>query len=226
MADFLGFIIGMAVLWGVLYGLVYPVTESFARGRLETATGLGGKKINPESIPIRYYSFFGSLIFTIIGFMMGVLFGMYFIGFSLRGRDLPGVFSLIVASVSGSMLLAQPGNAGFFPYTMGILIAIIGISWYLIGQHNAHTMQWLPEIPAVGQSTTIPSPSQNPLHQPERSHGGLSGNTPQPVMPVVQPRINPTSAPRPSGDPFCIHCGNRVKQSQNFCENCGKTPDK
>jgi asparagine N-glycosylation enzyme membrane subunit Stt3 len=113
--DFLGFIIGMAVLWGVLYVLVYPVTESFARGRLEAATGMHGKNINPESIPIRYYSFFGSLIFTIIGFMMGLLFGMYFIGFSLRGRDLPGVFSLVVASFSGSMLLEQPRNAGFVP---------------------------------------------------------------------------------------------------------------
>lgn len=226
--DFLGFIIGMAVLLGVLYVLVYPVTESFAQGRLEAATGLRGKKINPESIPIRYYSFFGSLIFTIIGFMMGLLFGMYFIGFSLRGRDLPGVFSLVVASVSGSMLLTQPRNAGFVPYSMGILIAIIGISWYLIGQHDANTMQWLSEIPGVvGQPTTTPAPvsSQNPAKPPEKSPGALSRNAPQPVIPV-QPRMTPTSAARSPVDPFCIHCGNRVKKTQNFCENCGKNPDK
>jgi len=219
MADFLGFIIGMAILWGVLYVLVYPVTESFARGRLETATGIHDKKINPESIPIRYYSFFGALIFTIIGFFLGVLFGMYFIGFSLRGRDIPGLFSLIVASFSGSMLMTQPRNAEFFPYSMGILIAIIGISWYLIGQHNANTMQWLSEIPgAVGQPTTTSSAvsSQNLPQSPGAQ---------QPVMPV-QPRINPTSATRSSMDPFCIHCGNRVHKSQNFCENCGKNPDK
>ena len=226
--DFLGFIIGMAVLWGVLYVLVYPVTESFARGRLEAATGMHGKNINPESIPIRYYSFFGSLIFTIIGFMMGLLFGMYFIGFSLRGRDLPGVFSLVVASFSGSMLLEQPRNAGFVPYSMGLLIAIIGISWYLIGQHDAKTMQWLSETPgAVGQPTTTPAPasSQNSPQPPQRSPDVLPWNAPKPVMPV-QPRMTPTSAARSPVDPFCIHCGNRVHKSQNFCENCGKNPDK
>jgi hypothetical protein len=222
--DILGFIIGMAVLLGVLYILVYPVTESFARGKLETATGIHGKNINPVSIPIRYYSFFGSLIFTIIGFMMGVIFGMFFIGFSLRGRDLPGVFSLVVASISGSMLLTQPRNAGWVPYSMGILIAIIGISWYLMGQHDTKTMQWLSLTPVIsGQPATPPAPdsSQNPLHHPQKNQGVMSGKAIQPLMPVPTPPANTLPISQ-----FCIHCGNRIQKPKNFCENCGKNPDK
>ena len=222
MADFLGLIIGMAVLWGVLYLLVYPVTESFARGRLEAATGMHGKNIDTESIPIRYFSFFGSLIFAIIGFLLGLLFGMFFIGISLRGRDLPGVFSLVVASISGSMLLAQPENAGFIPYSLGILIALIGISWLLITQHDAHAMQWLSETPgAAGKPPTTPAPasSLNPQQPPERSPGALTRNAPQPVIPAQAPKF-------PKMNQFCIHCGNRVQKSQNFCENCGKNLDK
>jgi hypothetical protein len=208
MVDFLGFVIGMSVLFGVLYFLVYPITESFARGRLETATGVRGKNINPESIPIRYFSFFGSLIFTIIGFMLGVLLGMYFIGISLNGRDLPGVFSLIVASVSGSLLLAQPANAGFVPYSMGFLFVLIGISWALINQHDAKTMQWLPETPVTAGTPATPAPvsSQLPLPRPQGSA----------TRPPVLPDINR----------FCTSCGNRVLKSQNFCDNCGKTLNK
>jgi hypothetical protein len=208
MVDFLGFIIGMSVLFGVLYFLVYPMTESFARGRLETATGVHGKNINPESIPIRYFSFFGSLIFTIIGFMLGALFGMFFIGISLNGRDLPGVFSLIVASVSGSMLLAQPANAGFVPYSMGFLFILIGVSWALINQHDAKTMQWLSDTPVTAGTPVPPSPvsSQSSLQQPQRS-------------------ANP-SHDHPALNRFCTHCGNRVLQSQNFCDNCGKSLNK
>jgi hypothetical protein len=222
MVDFLGFIIGMAVLWGVLYLLVYPVTESFARGRLEAATGIHGKNIDTESIPIRYFSFFGTLIFAVIGFLLGLLFGIFFIGISLRGRDLPGVFSLIVASISGSMLLAQPENAGFVPYSLGILIAMIGISWVLITQHDATTMQWLSETPgAAGKPLTTPAPasSQNPQQPPERSPGTLTRNALQPVIPAQAPKL-------PKMIQFCIHCGHRVQRSQNFCENCGKHLDK
>jgi len=203
--DIIGFIIGMAVLLGVLCFLVYPITESFAQGRLETATGIRGKNINPESIPIRYYSFFGTLIFTIIGFLMGILFGMYFIGISWQGKDIPGIFSLIVASVSGSILVAQPGRAGFVPYSMGFLIVLIGISWLLITQHDIKTMQWISETP-VTPATPAPLSSPLPLQQPQRCA------VPSPALSDV--------------NPFCIHCGTRVQESHTFCVNCGKTPDK
>jgi hypothetical protein len=208
MVDFLGFIIGMAVLLGGLFLLVYPVTELFARGRLETATGIHGKNINPESIPVCYYSFFGTLIFTVIGFLMGVLFGMFFIGISLRGKDIPGVLSLIVASISGSMLVAQPGRAGFAPYSMGFLIVLMGVSWLLTARHDAKTMQWLSDIPAPAGKPATPAPVslQPSLKQPQKSVAR------SPVL--------------PSTDQFCIHCGNRVLKSHNFCNNCGKTPDK
>jgi len=208
MVDFLGFIIGMAVLLGGLFLLVYPVTESFARGRLEKATGISGKAVNPESIPVCYYSFFGTLIFTVIGFLLGVLFGMFFIGISIRAKDIPGVFSLIVASVSGSMLVAQPGRAGFVPYSMGFLIVLMGVSALLTARHDAKTLQWLSDVPAPAGKPAGPEPksSQPPLKQPQKTV-------------ALSPVLSRT-------DQFCIHCGNRVLKSHNFCNNCGETPDK
>jgi hypothetical protein len=208
MVDFLGFIIGMAVLLGGLFLLVYPVTESFARGRLEKATGIHGKAVNPESIPVCYYAFFGTLVFTVIGFLLGVLFGMFFIGISIRGKDIPGVFSLIVASISGSMLVAQPGRAGFVPYSMGFLIVLMAVSALLTAQHDAKTMQWLSDVPAPAGKPAAPVPesSQPPLKLPQKTVA---------LSPVPSHK-----------DQFCIHCGNRVLKSHNFCNNCGKTPDK
>lgn len=198
----------MAVLLGGLCFLVYPITESFARGRLETATGIRDKNINPESIPIRYYSFFGTLIFSIIGFLMGVLFGMFFIGISWQGKDIPGVLSLVVASVSGAMLVGQPARAGFVPYSLGFLIVLMGISWLLIIQHDAKTMQWLSGAPVSAGTPVTPAPvsSPPPLQQPQRS-----------AVP---------SPPLSDMNQFCIHCGNRLQKSQRFCVHCGKTPDK
>jgi hypothetical protein len=216
MVDFLGFIVGMAVLLGGLFLLVYPVTESFARGRLETATGIHGKNINPESIPVCYYSFFGTLIFTVIGFLMGVLFGMFFIGISLRGKDIPGVLSLIVASVSGSMLVAQPGRAGFVPYSLGFLIVLMGVSVILIARHDAKTMQWLSDIPAPAGKPATPVPVSTQSGVPSLS-----------VSVSATPQKSIARSPvLPGTNQFCIHCGNRVLKSHNFCNNCGKTPDK
>ena len=65
--------------------------------------------------------------------------------------------------------------------------------------------------------------SQNPPQPPQRSPEVLPGNAPQPEMPD-KPRIIPSRASPISQ--FCIHCGNRVQKSQNFCEKCGKNPDK
>jgi len=208
MVDFLGFIIGMAVLLGGLFLLVYPVTESFARGRLEKATGIRGKAVNPESIPVCYYSFFGTLIFTVIGFLLGVLFGMFFIGISIRGKDIPGVFSLIVASISGSMLVAQPGRAGFVPYSMGFLIVVMAVSAFLTARHDTKTMQWLSDVPVPAGKPAAPVPESS-----------------QPPLKLPQKTVARSMVPSPR-DQFCIHCGNRVLKSHNFCNNCGETPDK
>lgn len=231
MVDFLGFIIGMGVLWGVLYLLVYPITESFAKSRLEKATKIYGKKINPESIPISYFSFFGSVIFSIIGLVMGLLFGMFFIGFSLRGKDLPGVFSLIVASISGSVLLTQPRNTGFVPFSLGILITIIVVSWYLITQHDVKTMDWVVETPdATDQSsiTTSPVSSQLPPSSQQPESVALFNSASQSVLPA-QTQISPTTITQspvlPKINQFCIHCGNRIQKPQNFCIHCGKKTD-
>jgi hypothetical protein len=122
----------------------------------------------------------------------------------MANDDIYGVIccGCIILAVVGGMITGDSYRAGQAAAALfwTIVIILLIINW--IKKKGA------PQIP--------PQPLQE-------SPGALSGNASQTVKPQ-QPDMTP-SGPS-STSQFCIHCGNRVQQSQNFCENCGKNPQK
>jgi hypothetical protein len=115
----------------------------------------------------------------------------------------------LILAVIGGIITGDSYHAG--QAAAGLFWAIVIIALIISG------------IAAVYNWIKKKSSSQPPPQPPQRSPGELSGNASQSVIPV-QTRIT-TSSDSPMTQ-FCIHCGNRVQKSQNFCENCGKNPNK
>ncbi len=105
--DILSWIIGTAFLWGTVFVLVNPATKYLAKIRLKSRSPnvTSGKKsnIDEKSIPARYFMFSGALIFSLLGFLIGSLFGTYFIGISWEKKHLPGMATLVLSSLGGKL---------------------------------------------------------------------------------------------------------------------------
>ena len=114
------------------------------------------------------------------------------------------ILAVVGGMITGDSYGAGQAAAGLFWMIVIIILIISGI----VAGYN-----WIKKKAS----------SQNPPQPPQRKPDVLPGNAPQPVIPD-KPPITPSSA-SPMRQ-FCIHCGNRVQKSQNFCENCGKNPDK
>lgn len=66
--------------------------------------------------------------------------------------------------------------------------------------------------------TSMPHPpSERPVSPPPKSRGGASA---VPVPPQF-PSHSAPKAPAASGSKFCVYCGSRVWQGDEFCWNCG-----
>jgi hypothetical protein len=114
------------------------------------------------------------------------------------------LLAVVGGMITGDSYRAGQAAAGLFWMIVIIILLISGI---------VAVYKWIKKKASF----------QNPPQSSQRSPGVLSGSDPKPVIPD-KPRITPSSASVTSQ--FCIHCGNRVQKSQNFCNNCGKNPDK
>jgi hypothetical protein len=99
-----GFIIGTAILWGSKL-ISLPLARVMAGSRIEKkVVGEGEKKQEVEIIPLGPYILADVLVLGILGFLLGLLVGWFFIGISWRARDWPGMIVFIGLSVLGTVL--------------------------------------------------------------------------------------------------------------------------
>jgi hypothetical protein len=177
--DILSWIIGTAFLWGTVYVLVNPATRYFAKSRLRSRspTVTHGKKneIDAKSIPARYFMFSGALIFTLLGFLIGSIFGIYFIGLSWEKKHLPSVATLILSSLGGSFLNSHAGDIAFSLLDIAFLITIVtGAS---VGLQSPKMLRWKEETLAT-QTASVSSVGEGAIL--ENLLGGFE---------VVEPRV-------------------------------------
>jgi len=144
MNDIGSWILGTIFLWVVNFICVNPLAVYIATYRLmRTRAPVYGQKIEPESIPDRYFMFSGALVFTVLGFLIGSVFGTYFIGLSWEKKYLPGVATLILASLAGS----------FSNVTLLIFALLISIAT------GAAVVLQKPEILRWKEEVSVPPPT-------------------------------------------------------------------
>jgi hypothetical protein len=90
-----GFLIGTGIIWGLSALLVTPIARAL--------TGPGGAATD-DRIDTGYFILVDVLILGITGFIMGTLWGWYFIGIAWRARFWPGVIAFIVSSIIGCVM--------------------------------------------------------------------------------------------------------------------------
>jgi uncharacterized phage infection (PIP) family protein YhgE len=107
----LGILIGTGTLWVLSLLIVNPLTKYLTKRKLAFQYVDGylppdeqelSKKIN--GMYTRNYILVDMIILSIVGFLMGLLVGWFFIGISWRARDWPGLIAFIGLSFLGSFL--------------------------------------------------------------------------------------------------------------------------
>ena len=128
---YIGWIIGTLVLWG-LKAITIPFARAMSgKGKaaeppspgpvpsveatrpevIDQPTPLDGQQpvpVTPKSaaddIPTGYYILADVIVLGIAGLLIGLVTGSYFIGFSWKAKDWPGMIVFIIASLIGSAI--------------------------------------------------------------------------------------------------------------------------
>lgn len=200
-----GWIIGTAFLWIVTYICVNPVARHIATHRLrKTREPPYERKVDQQSIPDRYFMFSGALIFTILGFLVGLLFGTYFIGLSWKKRHLPGVAALILASLAGT----------FFNTPIALFLLILAALTPIVT--GAAVMLQPPQMLRGEGEALVTRPQVEPSACPSCGNINRLGDrfcrrcgTPLLTIPM-------------EGKAYCMKCGTELKKGAKFCHICGQ----
>lgn len=117
----MGWVIGTLILWGLKL-VVVPLARAFAGGKANVPvtpapTGEAAIPLEPgmeapaaspvataDEIPTGAYILADVIVLGIAGMLLGIFTGSYFIGFSWKGRDWPGMIVFILASLMGSAI--------------------------------------------------------------------------------------------------------------------------
>lgn len=207
-----GWIIGTALLWIVTYICVNPVARHIATHRLrKRRVSSHESKIDPQSIPDRYFMFSGALIFTILGFLVGLLFGTYFIGLSWKKRHLPGVVALILASFAGFLFYACMHAQ---VYSLALLLLIItALTPVLTG---AAVMVQTPQMLRWEGEAQVAQPKVQPRACPSCGNVNRLADKFCRRCGAHLPTI-PTEEKA-----HCTKCGTELKKGAKFCHTCGQ----
>ena len=99
--DILGFVIGTAISWVLTYGVTVPLARSFA-GEANITAPAGETEDKPDAIdliPSSPFIITHILVMGMAGFLLGAVFGIYFIGVAWKAKLWPGMIALILASL-------------------------------------------------------------------------------------------------------------------------------
>ncbi len=108
----MGFLIGMAILWGLTFLVINPIVNAQVRSKME-AEGVyaeslehlsPGEKAHWDGVVSRTYILWDVIILGIAGFCGGYFFGMTLIGISLTANGWPGMLAFIGLSFLGASM--------------------------------------------------------------------------------------------------------------------------
>ena len=117
----MGWVIGTLILWGLKL-VVVPLARVFAGGKAEVPVtpapaGEAAIPLEPgidpvaappaapaDDIPTGAYIIADVIVLGIAGLLLGIFTGSYFIGFSWKARDWPGMIVFILTSLMGSAI--------------------------------------------------------------------------------------------------------------------------
>jgi hypothetical protein len=120
----MGWIVGTLILWGLKL-IVTPFAKLLAGDKVKVVTPAAPPPssdtalqdetgappappapVEPEVvIPTSYYILADVLVLGLAGLLLGLFTGSYFIGFSWRAKDWPGMIAFVVASLIGSAMV-------------------------------------------------------------------------------------------------------------------------
>ncbi len=202
-------IIGTAFLWIVTYICVNPVARHIATHRLRKIREPPyERKVDQQSISDRYFMFSGALIFTILGFLVGLLFGTYFIGLSWKKRHLPGVVALILASLAGTFF-NLPAAYGLALFLLIVAVLTPIMTGAAVTLQTPQILRWEREVP-------IARPQVQPSACPSCGNINHLGDkfcrrcgTPLPTISREEKA-------------HCAKCGTELKKGAKFCHICSQ----
>ena len=108
--NFTGILIGTGILWMLNSLVVNPVAQLLTKTRNKELqlSYEGGQVASQEKSPPRistgYYILVDVVILGIAGFLLGRLFGWFFIGFTWKAKSWPGMIVFIATSIVGSLI--------------------------------------------------------------------------------------------------------------------------
>jgi hypothetical protein len=109
--SFWNIIIGTGILWLLTGFVVMPLAQLWTNSRAKKCaeSDVSGQgviaqtKTTPE-IDTSYYIIVDVLVLGLVGLVMGLVFGWYFIGITWQAKSWPGMIALIGASIAGAMM--------------------------------------------------------------------------------------------------------------------------
>jgi len=108
----LGFIIGMAILWGLTALVINPIVNAALKSRMESE-GVYAEDLRmlpPDQIQYwqgvytRIYILWDVIILGLAGFLAGYIFGIVLIGISFSAKGWPGMLAFIGLSFLGAAM--------------------------------------------------------------------------------------------------------------------------
>ena len=112
MITFEGILIGTGILWVTNALLVIPITNCLVKNKLSTpayahiGADMEAAAELPEfnSLVTRSYMFVDALVLGIVGFLMGVILGWFFVGISFEAKGWPGLIAFVTMSMFGASM--------------------------------------------------------------------------------------------------------------------------
>ena len=112
MVTFEAILIGTAILWAIEAIIVLPLRDYIVKQKLLEPTYAhmtsDGEILanHPEynSLATRWYMIVDTLVLGVVGFLLGVLLGWFFVGITTRARGWPGMIAFMVMSIMGASM--------------------------------------------------------------------------------------------------------------------------
>ncbi len=102
--DFLSIILGTGILWGLKIFGTYPLAKYIQKNNPPPSSNSSPAVTvdDVDAIPLNFYILADIAVLGIGGFIISLITGWFFIGFSLKPRDWPGMAAFIIATLFGS----------------------------------------------------------------------------------------------------------------------------
>jgi hypothetical protein len=111
--------VGTVFLWIIMYVIVNPISNMITSLKFKKPTNQQ-QNVNNLAFLRRVIMAIGAWVCTVLGILSGLYFGIFFLGISFEVDYLPGILTLVIASIGGSVI--YQGNVSF-----GLVLILIAV---------------------------------------------------------------------------------------------------